>query len=446
MRKIYFLIFSFFFSFSSNGQTTLAAGDMAIIGVNRGVTNACEIAIVTLVNISSGTTIYLSDYGYQISTNSFLTNSLVSEGAITWTTTSSISRGAVFLVKITSGPVPTVSGLPGTVTVAGWSTTSNAIPVNAGGDNWFIYQGTSATAPTQFVYGFTNYVSMTVGSANGWLTAGQMISTNVSGSELPTALSNGATARSLAWPVANGGLHGDFNVYTGIQSGTKAALLAAITNTANWTTNETTPYYLTSASAYGSGITNSGNPYFPGASPSFTVTGSLPITLNYFKGSPTSAGFDLQWSTALEQNANFIEVERSIDGKNFHPVARMPAKGVPSKYSYTDVSSVVNAKYFYRLRLVDIDGSTKFSQVIYLSRSEKGRGFEVNPNPATDIVRIHSSFATASLQLYSLSGALVKTEKWNTGMVISLTGLPAGTYLLKLIDGKKSEQTYLVKQ
>ncbi len=446
MKKIYLLLVSLALFFTLRSQTTLAAGDMAIIGVNRGATASCELAIVTLVNISSGTTIYISDYGYSLSSSSFITNAVVSEGAITWTVTSAISKGAIFLVKITGGAPPVVTGLPGSVSVAGWSTNSVSIPISTGGDNWFIYQGSSATVPTQFVYGFTNYVSTTFGSANGWLTSGQLISSNVTGSELPASLTNGTNARSLAWPVANSGKHGDFNVYTGIQSGTKAALLAAITNPANWTTNETTAYYLTSSSSYSAGITNSGNPYFTGASPSFTVTGSLPITLDYFRGNPSSSGFDLQWSTSLEQNANYIEVERSIDGKNFRSQARITAKGVPSRYSFTDALSDVNAKYFYRLRLVDIDGSSKFSPVIFLSRTGQGRGFEVNPNPATDIIRIQSTFTSATLNLYNLSGVLVKTQQWNAGTVISLSALPSGIYLLKLSDGKKSEQTYLIKQ
>lgn len=446
MKKVYSLLFFVSIFLGVNGQTSLAAGDMAIIGVNRTSTSACELAIVTLVDIASGTTIYISDYGYQLSSSSFITTAVVSEGAITWTTTSSISKGAVFLLKITGGAPPTVTGLPGTVSVTGWSVLNASIPIPAGGDNWFIYQGTSPTAPTQFVYGFTNYSATTLGSANGWLTSGQLLASNVNGSELPASLTNGVNARSLAWATGSGGMHGDFNVYTGPQSGTKAALRLAITNTSNWITNELTPYYFTTASAYSSGLTNGGNPYFAGASPSFTVTGSLPITLEYFKGNASPAGFELQWSTSLEQNANYIEVERSTDGKNFLSQTKVAAKGVPSKYSYTDVSSDANARYFYRLRLVDIDGSSKFSQVIYLSRAVRSGIFEINPNPATAIVRIQSAFTSATLQIYSLSGALVKTEKWNTGMVIDVSGLPSGTYLLKLTERNKSEQTYLVKQ
>lgn len=446
MKKIYLLLFSLSIVFCCKSQTTLAAGDMAIIGVNRTSTSPCEIAIVTLVDIASGTTIYISDYGYQISTASFISNAVVSEGAITWTTTSNISKGAIFLIKITGGTPPTVTGLPGTVSVTGWSVSSVSVPIAAGGDNWFIYQGSSPTAPTQFVYGFTNYSTTLLGSANGWLSSGQMVSSNVNGSELPASLTNGVNARSLAWITSSGGLHGDFNVYTGPQSGTKAALRLAITNTSNWSTNELTPYYLTTTSAYSTGITNAGNPYFPGGSPSFTITGSLPITLDYFKGSSSSAGFELQWSTSLEQNANYIDVERSIDGKSFYSRARITARGAPSRYSFTDASSDGNAKYFYRLRLVDIDGSSKFSQVIYLSKTSQGGRFEVSPNPTTDIVRIQSDFSRATLHVYNISGILVKTENWNTGMVINLAGLPSGTYLLKLSDGKKSEQTYLVKQ
>lgn len=297
---------------NTQAQTTLAAGDLAIIGCNRlAASNPFELAIVALRDIDANTEIYICDFPYSNTSEGFVNTTNTSEGAIKWTT-NAIAKGTVFLVKISATTTtPAVSGLPGSTAVTGWTSGSTtSTPVPAGGDNWFIYQGTSATAPTTFVFGWTNYSATTTGSANGWVANGAQVSTNTNTSELPPGLTNGSTARSLAWNTANGGSHGDNNVYKGTLSGTKAQLLAAICTVANWTTSETDTYKLTSAS---NGTTlNSGSAYYssftvnvPNTAPtatSVTSTGTLQVgqtlTGNYTysdaEGNPES-GSTFKW-------------------------------------------------------------------------------------------------------------------------------------------------------
>ncbi len=294
IRKTITIISCICFLQHLSAQTTLSAGDIAIIGGNRlSPSTTFELAIVTLVDISSGTTIYISDFGWSNSTSSFVTTSnLTAEGCITWTTNSAIAKGTVFLIKISGATTPVITGLPGSISTIGWTTNSVSIPVSAAGDNWFIFQGTGPTAPSTFVYGFTNFSLTTIstlpaGSANGWLNSEQQTSGSVTTSELPTSLTNGSTARSLAWVTGAGGTHGDCFVYSGTTTGNKSAILTAIGNLSNWTSNEISGYYLTSSSSYSGGLTLSGNPYFT----NFSVAGA-PTTWNgstWSNGTPTSA-------------------------------------------------------------------------------------------------------------------------------------------------------------
>lgn len=290
------LLLMFFSVVNANAQTTLAAGDIAIIGNNRLVAaNPFELAIVTLVDISPNTTIYISDFPYANNSSGFVNTTNTSEGAITWTTpnTGIIPKGTVYLIKINCATTtPVVSGLPGTVSVTGWTSGSTtSTPAPAGGENWFIYQGASATVPTTFVFGWINYYTTAQGAANNWLSSGTQFATNTSTSELPPTLTNGTTAISLAWPNTNGGNHGDNNVYNGITSGTRAQILAAIVSTANWTYDETITYKLTSA-ANGT-TTRASNPYFT----SFTLTS--PGNIEYFEGTTAATQTFTNAATAL---------------------------------------------------------------------------------------------------------------------------------------------------
>jgi len=251
-------------------QTTLAAGDMAIIGVNYDV-QPHEMAIVTLVPISAGTTIRITDYAYDEATGQFSTVSTTntSEGAVEWTTTSAIAAGTVIKFSVVCGSgTPSVTGLPGTVSVVGWTfVTPTNCPSSPGGDNWFIFQGASSTSVSTFVFGWTNPFPLTQGGVTQ--VVGQFLvpgsgANNNGNSYLPPSLTLGTSAIALNIdPAQPGGRHGDNNIYTGTRTGTKAALQSAISDPANWLTNELTTYDL-----------SVGGANFTSANPVFTITGA----------------------------------------------------------------------------------------------------------------------------------------------------------------------------
>ena len=262
-QKITLLIMILFASFVGQAQT-LSAGDIAIIGTNYDV-SPYEMTIVNLAPIAANTVIRITDYGYDETTGTFGTTSVsnTSEGSITWTTTA-LAAGTVTKLTISGGATPVVTGLPGTVTVTGWSNaTATNCPVPAGGDNWFVFQGNSPTSINNFIFAWTNTFSATFNAINQ--PAGQF---NVSGSGapnnnnsyLPPSLTLGSTAIALNRDPSNGGYHGDNNVYTGIKSGAKSAILAEICNVSKWTRSETITYDI-----------SPGGTSFPGTNPIFNV-------------------------------------------------------------------------------------------------------------------------------------------------------------------------------
>jgi hypothetical protein len=269
MKKyIYFFLITLFLGSNSGyAQTTLAAGDMAIIGVNSDLATTTEISLAALVPIASNTTIFISDFFWD-ATNSRWgndgnngTTQNNAEGIISWTTTAAITAGSVFTISIAHGSPSMVTGLPGTVSVIGtghWNLDATV----GGGDNWFIYQGTS-TAPSRWIFGFTNWSTNNAGGAYGWGPAGSTaISATVS--NLPTGLTNGSTALALTGNTTTTpnqhNPHYDNIIYTGTKTGLKTVILAAICTASNWIGDEITTYNITSGGAY-----------FPGTIP-FTIT------------------------------------------------------------------------------------------------------------------------------------------------------------------------------
>lgn len=196
--------------------------DIAIIGVNTSTTDS--FAIVFLRDVALGETISFTDSGWK-STGVFRPN----EGTLTFTAPAAISAGSVR--TWTNGM---------TITGTGWSSSSpTSFALNATGDSLIAYQGT-INGTTGLLSGSLVYAVQTFGA---WNTD----ATSASTSAEPTS-ANGGTLVSGTTTVAISTANG---YYTGTTAGTKAQLLAAISNSANWTTST----LMTDTSLWKSGFT-----------------------------------------------------------------------------------------------------------------------------------------------------------------------------------------------
>jgi uncharacterized membrane protein YccF (DUF307 family) len=297
-KKLLFLgCFLSLFSYL-NAQTTLSSGDMAIIGLNYD-SSPYEMAIVNLVPLSSGTVVRITDYAYDEITSTFSTVSTTSaaEGSIQWTLTSALPAGTV--TKFTINPVsgtPVITGLPGSVSIIGWTNTSTiACPSAAGGDNWFIFQGPNATSVTTYVFAWYNpfaIIHNTIPQVPGQFLVSGSGSCNIFNSYLPPSLTLGTNAIALNYDPSSSGYHSDNNVYVGTRSGTKNVILTEICKISNWNRNETTSYDI-----------NPGGTNFPGSNPIFTIPLGVEdfniSNLNFYPN-PTSNILSLECSNIID--------------------------------------------------------------------------------------------------------------------------------------------------
>ena len=78
-------------------------------------------------------------------------------------------------------------------------------------------------------------------------------------------------------------------------------------------------------------------------------------------------------------------VERSIDNNNFEAIGIVRAQGFSNQlvdYRFTDQKPPFDRPVYYRLRMVDLDGSFKHSRIIRLMLTSYGDFVQqVYPNP-----------------------------------------------------------------
>jgi hypothetical protein len=192
----------------------------------------------------------------------------------------------------------------------------------------------------------------------------------------------------------------------------------------------------------------------------------LPVQLVSFCAVSRSAGAELSWKTMSETNNYGFYIQRrganeaafaDIDGAF---IAGHGTSAVPQQYSYVDPSGVAGS--WYRLRQVDLDGTTNYSDAVQAgiatsveeSTPQAFRLLQNYPNPFNPTTVVSFQLPVASmvrLVVYDLLGREVATlvNEMQVAGTHSVTfdarGLSSGSYLCRLTAGGASlTQTMLL--
>ncbi len=146
--------------------------------------------------------------------------------------------------------------------------------------------------------------------------------------------------------------------------------------------------------------------------------GFIPVELMSFAAKTSGSSVILNWETATETNNKGFAVERNING-TWNQIAFVNGKGtstVQNSYTYTDnlVNVKANGSVSYRLKQVDLDGTTEYSKVVFVNINNMPREFSLdqnypNPfNPSTSIKFTVPVSGNVKVAVYNAMGKLVK--------------------------------------
>ena len=184
----------------------------------------------------------------------------------------------------------------------------------------------------------------------------------------------------------------------------------------------------------------------------------LPVSLLNFSGRNNGSANLLEWTTSSEQNSNYFNLQRSTDGINYVNAGTIAASGNSStakNYNYSDNITAINTTlFYYRLKIVDITGSIKYSPVVKIKLNSKGFNIEAT-NPFADQLKINIETELsekAVISLKDISGRkLQQTEsqlrKGNNALLLTNLGhIPGGVYLLTITTDSQQQTVKVVKQ
>jgi parallel beta-helix repeat protein len=182
-------------------------------------------------------------------------------------------------------------------------------------------------------------------------------------------------------------------------------------------------------------------------------SGPLPINLIFFTASPHGNQIILNWETAQEVNSKSFDIERGEDARSFTKIGQVQASGtsvVHKSYTYID-QYPLDKMSFYRLRLVDLDGSFINSKIVTVRLDNHQNALAISPDPVSDEMQIKFyGNGQYKLKLADATGRIIKEEylrsSGNTVTSLNISQFPAGIYTLILQNTKEIQYMKFIKQ
>jgi hypothetical protein len=96
--------------------------------------------------------------------------------------------------------------------------------------------------------------------------------------------------------------------------------------------------------------------------------------LEYFQGRSEGEDIRLEWKTREEVNLQNFKIERKTPQNSYVEIATVQPKGSNSYYSYLDQSAYKASDliFIYRLKIVDTNGQSSYSNEVTVSHSVSG--------------------------------------------------------------------------
>jgi len=195
-----------------------------------------------------------------------------------------------------------------------------------------------------------------------------------------------------------------------------------------------------------------------------SLSNPLPVKVTEFTAKKSdNESVQLKWVTASEVNSKLFIVERSTDGENYSAIGDVQARGnssVLNIYNYVDRNPDLNKNNYYRLKMVDLDGTWAYSNIQtinfndYLIGSKESVKLNVYPIPANNFVTVElpETEMNYTFSIKNITGNTIiepmDLNNENGSATISLEEIKsAGIYFIEIIseDGKKYVEK-IVKQ
>jgi hypothetical protein len=176
----------------------------------------------------------------------------------------------------------------------------------------------------------------------------------------------------------------------------------------------------------------------------------LPLQLTSFGAAlRTNNDVQLHWETADELNVKNIEIQRSVNGRNFNTIAIANTQNkLQNNYIFND-KIYGNELFYYRLKIVNDDGSFKYSKLQSVKNKLLKNNAYILENPVKDnITLINLPLKKCIISLLNDNGMEISRKACNniSSTQLNISALSSGLYFLKIVSPESNETLKFIKQ
>ena len=180
--------------------------------------------------------------------------------------------------------------------------------------------------------------------------------------------------------------------------------------------------------------------------------GALPVSMEYFKGSQNGRNNILNWKAICTTTDAIFSIERSANALNFSPINNIIATRLRCEQPFNFIDEhTLNGNNYYRINMIDIDGRSKYSNIVLLS--QKLRSLELislQPNIITQgnatlkVNAMESKMMTLLIRdIYGrkIQKTLIPLQAGLNSISVTTNVLSAGVYQLTGYTNDEAAQT-----
>jgi hypothetical protein len=164
---------------------------------------------------------------------------------------------------------------------------------------------------------------------------------------------------------------------------------------------------------------------------SYVIGGALPISLIDFFVKQIESTIQLTWKTAQETNFSHFEIQKSSTNKEFGTIGKIMGNQTAT-YNFTDTNPTEGQNY-YKLKMVDLDGTSSFSKTIAVNFEKNGYYLSVENPVKEGEFTVRSNFENPKFSMVNSLGKKIEIfdrKRDDNLYKISIKNITSGLYFL----------------
>lgn len=181
----------------------------------------------------------------------------------------------------------------------------------------------------------------------------------------------------------------------------------------------------------------------------------VPVEWYSMSVSETSTHNLIKWSTASEINNDHFVIEYSKESQGMRIWQELGIVGAAenlggiNEYQFEDYLNLGSRTTFYRIKQVDLDGTSSYSDIVSVHRNILRNEISLYPNPAKDLINILGDVSNSEVYIIDGLGRtkeIIKTMSNSHLTKLDISHLETGVYYIQIANNRDKSVHTFIKQ